>query len=67
MAYAYEPASADAAKISWLAKTDAAEEIIEPELPIIDVRCPPPHPTDPLRWSPQPLLALGLAAPPPGR
>ena len=65
MAYAYEPASADAAKISWLAKTDAAEEIIEPELPIIDVRCPPPSPPTP---HPSPdILALGLAAPPPGR
>ena len=62
MAYAYEPSSADAAKISWLAKTDAAEEIIEPELPIIDVRCPPPSPHPPPH-----LLALGLAAPPPGR
>eukprot|EP01052_Picozoa_sp_SAG31_P074644 SAG31_NODE_33782_length_340_cov_0.647303_1_plen_80_part_01 len=36
MPYTYEPAAADAPKIAWLQKSDALEEVIEPELPIID-------------------------------
>ena len=61
-----EPSAEDATKIAWLRKTDAAEEVLEPGLPIIDVRepwarlepCPPPHP-------PPPLFAAVVAAAPP--
>ena len=38
---AYEPAARDAPKVAFLQAGDALEEIIEPELPIIDVRANP--------------------------
>ena len=33
-----EPSAADATKIVWLGKTDETEEVLEPDLRIIDVR-----------------------------
>ena len=32
----FEPWGEDAPKLAWLAATDAAEEVLEPALPIID-------------------------------
>ena len=42
----YEPAKADATHLDWLART--VEDVIEPELPIIDVSVLSPHHLPPL-------------------
>ena len=42
--FADEPSAEDATKIVWLGKTDETEDVLEPDLPIIDVRNSPSLP-----------------------